>query len=179
MIDANEPVEIRTTRSNDWTGVIVGSVAFLAGTFTLATSSAADWQTAQGIRREWLYLLFERVVGVMGVRIFFVGFVLAFGLNALGAAWRLRDGRIALRADSSGLTFHPSFRTGSLSWSDVDSIRINSGLLARITIRLKRRFWSVTHPFTGRDVQLNLRAIGSSHRSAESAARKMQEWLRD
>lgn len=116
------------------------------------------------------------LVGPNGVRIVLVGFGLVSGLKALGAAWRLIDGKVALRADSHGLIFHPSFYNGALNWNDVESVKIGGRHPARIIIQLKRRFWSLTHPFSGRDVQLNIIAIGSSYRSAETAVRKMRHW---
>lgn len=146
MTKAVEPVEIRTTPANDWTWAIVGSVGSNLAVFGLVTFSVADWQTAQGIRGEGLYLLIERLVGVTGIRILVVGMALMFGLNALAAAWRLRDDGLALRADEYGLMFHPSFHAAPLVWSDVESVRLGGRHPARITIRLKKRFWSLTHP---------------------------------
>ena len=176
MTDATEPLEIRTTRANDWTWTVIGSLFFLMAGYALVVSSDADWHNAQGIRGEGIYLLFEGLVGASGVRIVVAGLGLVFGLNALGAAWRLIDGRVALRADTQGLIFHPSFYNAALNWNDVESVNIGGRRPARIIIRLKRRFWSLTHPFSGRDVQLNIIAIGSSYRSAETAVRKMRHW---
>ena len=178
MADAGEALEIRTTRGHDWTWVVAGSVMSLLFGYTLATGSDADLQTAQGVRGEWIYWPFEHVVGVTGIRIFLGGIALVFGLNALGAAWRLWDGRVALKADSRGLIFHPSYYNRALDWSDVDFVKLGGRRPAKIVIRLKRRFWSVTHPFTGRNVELNIVAIGSSYRSAEAAVCKMRHWLK-
>jgi hypothetical protein len=178
MAEAAELVEIRTTPANDWTWIVVGSVMSAVAGFALATSSADDWQNVQGIRGEWLYAFLLRLVGVTGMRIFVVGFALLFGLNALAAAWRRKDDGLALRADEHGLAFHPSFCAAPLNWSDVESVEIGGRLPARITIRLNKRFWSLTRPFTGRDVQLNIVAIGSSYRAAEAKVRKMRRWLR-
>jgi hypothetical protein len=178
MAAAIEPIEMRTTAANDWTWTLVGLVISVLTVYELVTSSSADWQTVGGIRGEWLYLLVENVVGVTGIRILVGGMALVLGFNALAAAWRLRDDGFALRADETGLTFHPSFHSAQLDWSDVESVELGGRRPARITIRLKRRFWSLTHPFTGRNVQLNIVAIGLSYRTAETEVRKMRRWLK-
>jgi len=177
MTDDSQPIELRTTRTNDWTWIIVGAAIFLLTSYALAASSAADWQDMHLLHGEQVYLLLKRLVGVTGVRVLCGGLALVFGLDALGSIWRLKDGGIALQADSRGLIFHPSFHYSRLNWADVESVELTGGHPATIKVSLKHRFWSLTRPFTGRNIQLNLIAIGSTYRRAEAAVTQMRHWL--
>lgn len=171
-----EPVEIRTTAANDWIWVVVGSSMSILLVFVLVTSDASDWQSSPGMRHEELYRLLVQLVGVTGFQMFAWGLALFCGLNAVGGAWRLRDDGFALRADQHGLVLHPSFFHSQLRWSDVESIELIDGHPPRIAIKPKRRFWSLSQPFTGRAVQLNIISVGRSYETAQIEVDKMHRW---
>jgi hypothetical protein len=173
-----EPIEIQTTAAHDWTWAVVGSVIFLTCAYVLATTSATEWATPSGVKGEWLILLVDKEFGVTAVRLLTAVFGLGLGCEAIGALWRLKDGRRVLMADRAGIAIHPSFCPRRLRWSDLESVTLAGRHPSKIVVRLKRRFWSLTWPLTSRTVELNLWAIGSTYRHANACAVQMRRWMK-
>lgn len=177
--DADAPVELRWRTSSEWLLAVCYAIASLgsawAAVWGLANLTESD---LRGGRLAGLFEALFRLIGPLGFRLGVAVVAVWTGALAVGALWRLRDALPAFTADANGMVFHPSIHRGALAWSDVERIDITEGRQPELVFRLKRRFWSLYVPLTGRSIDLILTAFVMSDREVENLLRRMRRWQR-
>ena len=177
--DADAPVELRWRTSSEWLLAVCYAIASLGSAWAAVCGFANLTENdLRGGRFAGLFEALFRLIGPLGFRLGVAVVALWTGALAAGALWRLRDSVPAFTADAKGVVFHPSIHRGALEWSDVERIDITGGKQPELMFRLKRRFWSLYVPQTGRSIGLILRAFVVSDREMESLLHRMRRWQR-